>query len=69
MSYDEQKAWKTAAKRGMKTPEFKALQSAHTRLMNLKGPGLGVPIPHQSYYTKNPAATNFMKCVTENVKK
>ena len=49
MSTDEKKVWKTAAKDAMKTAEFKTLQRAYRRFINVHGPGLGAAIPHETF--------------------
>ena len=63
MSFEEKQDWKNASKAGSKTPEFRILQRDHSRLVEARGPGLSVPIPHQTYFTQNEEAQNFMqKC-------
>lgn len=53
--------WKKCAKDGNKMPQFRVLQKQHRMMQMTKGPGLGEPIPHQTYFTKNEEAASFMK--------
>ena len=65
MSFEEQRDWKKAAKAGSKTPEFRILQKAHAQLIEARGPGLGVPIPHQTFFIQDTDAHKFMQKVTQ----
>ena len=67
MSTGEKAVWKTAAKESMKTSEFRALQSAHRRVLTENGRGLGLPIPSQTFFTRNENAALFMKNIADSV--
>ena len=63
MSLENRKEWKVAAKSANKTADFRRLQREHTNLVAQRGPGLGVSPPHQTFFTKNSEAGNFMQRV------
>ena len=65
MKLETRKEWKKQAKNGAKMPEFHRLQRAHYELHGRIGPGLGLPQPHQSFFTKNSEAGKFMQAVFE----
>jgi hypothetical protein len=58
---EEHREWKKVAKSGNISTEFRMLQRLHRRLHEVKGPGLGVAVPHQTFYTKNSEAGEFMR--------
>ena len=69
MSTEAKNIWKLAAKKWEKTKEFQRLRSEHRLLVDMKGPGLGVPRPHDSFFTKSSCAQSFMQSVIDDVTK
>ena len=67
MPAEERKKWNVEAKIASKSAEFRSLQIAHSRLQEQKPPRLGVRIPHQTYFTKNTKAGNFMNATFDNM--
>ena len=63
MPLEKRREWKVAAKSANKTSDFRRLQRAHANLVAQRGPGLGVSPPHQTFFTKNSEAENFMQTV------
>ena len=61
MSLEKRREWKAIAKSGNKTTDFRQLQRAHASLVAQRGPGLGVSPPHQTFFTKNVEAENFIR--------
>ena len=63
MLHEDRIQWKKAAKDAAKTPEFRMLQNAYIQLQEKQPAGLGVRIPHQTFYTVNSKAGNFIRNV------